>query len=67
MAPREGLSKKADAVEVYRLLDRKADATAVTEALQHKASQVREGKGARRGRGGLRRWGLRGVFGGQAR
>ncbi|GFR46717.1 hypothetical protein Agub_g8340 [Astrephomene gubernaculifera] len=36
---REGLSKKADAVEVYRLLDRKADAAAVTEALQHKASQ----------------------------
>lgn len=40
LALREGLSKKADAVEVYRLLDRKADATAVTEALQHKASQV---------------------------
>ncbi|KXZ50641.1 hypothetical protein GPECTOR_15g325 [Gonium pectorale] len=36
---RETISKKADAVEVYRLLDRKADATAVTEALQHKASQ----------------------------
>ncbi|GLC46051.1 hypothetical protein PLESTM_001819700 [Pleodorina starrii] len=36
---RDSLSKKADAIEVYRLLDRKADATAVTEALQHKASQ----------------------------
>ncbi|PNH03656.1 hypothetical protein TSOC_010260 [Tetrabaena socialis] len=36
---RESMSKKADAVEVYRLLDRKADAAAVTEALQHKASQ----------------------------
>ncbi|GLI62651.1 hypothetical protein VaNZ11_005299 [Volvox africanus] len=36
---RETLSKKADAVEVYRLLDRKADAAAVMEALQHKASQ----------------------------
>ncbi len=39
-ARREGLSRKADAVEVYRLLDRKADAAAVTEALAHKASQA---------------------------
>ncbi|KAG2452969.1 hypothetical protein HYH02_002306 [Chlamydomonas schloesseri] len=36
---REALSKKADAVEVYRLLDRKADAAAVSEALSHKAGQ----------------------------
>ncbi|KAG2483934.1 hypothetical protein HYH03_017254 [Edaphochlamys debaryana] len=38
-AVREALGKKADAVETYRLLDRKADVSAVTEALSHKASQ----------------------------